>query len=92
MGFTLWKQRRQFGPVHGYDIGDIYLLFAIVAFGYGLGFMFAANTGANLAYLISQGRLDYYLVLPRNLLLHVTMGSARYLSQQMSNTVLTFSL
>lgn len=61
----------EFGTVRGYDIGDIYLLFAIVAFSYGIGSMFAGNTGANLAYLIAQGRLDYYLVLPRNLLIHV---------------------
>jgi ABC-2 type transport system permease protein len=61
----------QFGAVRGYDISDIYLLFAIVAFSFGLGTMFAGNAGANLAYLIAQGRLDYYLVLPRNLLLHV---------------------
>jgi ABC-2 type transport system permease protein len=61
----------QFGAVRGYDIGDIYLLFAIVAFSFGIGSLFAGNTGANLAYLIAQGRLDYYLVLPRNLLLHI---------------------
>lgn len=140
---------QQFGTVRGYQMDDIYLLFAIVALGYGLGYMFAANTGANLAYLIAQGRLDYYLVLPRNLLLHVIfsrmsvstigdvsfglvaylftgrfhpleillffaasllaglvfvgfllimgslaffMGNARYVSQQMSNAILTFSL
>lgn len=140
---------QQFGAVRGYQMDDIYLLFAIVAFGYGIGYMFAANTGANLAYLIAQGRLDYYLVLPRNLLLHVIfsrmsvstigdvsfglvaylftgrfhpleillffvasllaglvfvgfllivgslaffMGNARYVSQQMSNAILTFSL
>ncbi len=62
---------QQFGDVRGYQMDDIYLLFAIVAFGHGIGYMFAANTGANLAYLIAQGRLDYYLVLPRNLLVHV---------------------
>lgn len=61
----------QFGSVRGYDINDIYLLFAVVAFSFGIGAMFAGNTGANLAYLIAQGRLDYYLVLPRNLLVHV---------------------
>ncbi len=61
----------QFGDVNGYDIGDIYLLFAVVAFSYGIGHLFAGNTGAHLAYVIAQGRLDYYLVLPRNLLLHV---------------------
>jgi ABC-2 type transport system permease protein len=61
----------KFGTVRGYQIDDIYLLFAIVALGYGLAYMFAANTGPNLAYLIAQGRLDYYLVLPRRLLPHV---------------------
>src|SRR5687768_15219841 len=48
---------RQFGPVRGYVVQDIYLLFAIVTFGFGLAFTFAGNTGANLAGLIAQGRL-----------------------------------
>ncbi len=61
----------QFGDLQGYELQDVYLLFALVAFGYGLGNMFAGNTGANLAYTIAQGRLDYYLVLPRRLLPHV---------------------
>jgi ABC-2 type transport system permease protein len=61
----------QFGTVRGYNMDEIFLLFAIVTLGYGLGFMFAGNTRQQLAYLIAQGRLDYYLVFPRNLLLHV---------------------
>ncbi len=61
----------QFGTIRGYNIAEIYLLFGIVAFSYGIAYMFAANVGANMAYLIAQGRLDYYLVFPRNLLLHV---------------------
>ena len=61
----------RFGTVRGYNIGEIFLLFAIVHLGYGLAYMFAGNVGPNLAYLIAQGRLDYYLVFPRNLLLHV---------------------
>ncbi|MFQ5418737.1 MAG: ABC transporter permease [Anaerolineae bacterium] len=64
----------QFGTVRGYNIREIYLLFAIVALGYGLAYMFAGNVGANMAYLIAQGRLDYYLVFPRNLLLHVAFS------------------
>ena len=59
------------GAVAGYVVEDIYLLFAIVTLGFALAHMFTANTGSNLAYLIAQGRLDYYLVLPRNLLTHV---------------------
>ncbi|MBK8987416.1 MAG: ABC-2 family transporter protein [Chloroflexi bacterium] len=61
----------QFGTVRGYNVDEIFLLFAIATLGYGLGFMFAGNTRQYLAYLIAQGRLDYYLVFPRNLLLHV---------------------
>lgn len=61
----------RFGSVRGYQINDIYLLFAIVTFGYGLAFLFAGNAGPELAYLIAQGRLDYYLVFPRPLLPHI---------------------
>jgi len=62
---------RQFGSIKGYSMDEIFLLFSVVTVGYGLGFMFAGNTRQNMAYLIAQGRLDYYLVFPRNLLLHV---------------------
>jgi ABC-2 type transport system permease protein len=41
--------------------------------------MFAGNNAHHLAYLIAQGRLDYYLVFPRNLLLHV-IGSRMIIS------------
>jgi ABC-2 type transport system permease protein len=64
----------RFGTIRGYNINEIYLLFAIVTFGYGIAYMFAGNTSGNLAYLIAQGRLDYYLVFPRNLLLHVVFS------------------
>ncbi len=64
----------KFGTVRGYNIGEIYLLFAIVAFSYGIAYMFAGNVGAHMAYTIAQGRLDYYLVFPRNLLLHVVFS------------------
>lgn len=62
---------KQFGTVRGYNTGEIFLLFAIITLGFGLAFMFAGNTAQRMAYLIAQGRLDYYLVFPRNLLLHV---------------------
>ena len=64
----------QFGNVRGYEITDIFLLFAVVAFSFGIGNMFAGNTSADLAYLIAQGRLDYYLALPRALLPHVILS------------------
>lgn len=66
----------------------MYLLFAVVAVGFELAFMFAGNAGAPLANIIAQGRLDYYLVFPRNLLFHVIF------SQMSVSTIgdLTFGL
>ena len=46
----------------------------MVTFSFGLAHILAGNVGANLAYLIAQGRLDYYLVFPRNLMLHVVFS------------------
>ncbi len=64
----------RFGTIRGYNIDEIYLLFAIVTFGYGIAYTLAGNTGGNLAYLIAQGRLDYYLVFPRAVLPHVVFS------------------
>ena len=61
----------RFGNVRGYELQDVFLLFTMVSMGFGLAFMFAGNTGPFLAEIIAQGRLDYYLVFPRNLLTHV---------------------
>jgi len=61
----------RFGAVRGYEMRDILLLFAIVTTAYGIAFSFAGNIAHHLAGLIAQGRLDYYLVLPRPLLTHL---------------------
>jgi ABC-2 type transport system permease protein len=60
----------RFQDVRGYQIEQIFLLFAIIAFGWGLAFSFAGNA-ARLAELVAQGRLDYYLTLPRPVLPHL---------------------
>lgn len=60
----------RFEQIRGYQIEQIYLLFAIVAMGWGLAFTLAGN-GARMAELVAQGRLDYYLALPRPVLPHV---------------------
>ncbi len=39
----------RFGTVRGYGMSEIFLLFGLVAFSFGLGHMFAGNVGANLA-------------------------------------------
>ena len=62
---------QRFGDVRGYQIDDIYLLFGVVALSFGLATVLAGNVGTFLAQAIAQGRLDYYLALPRNVLSHV---------------------
>ena len=60
----------QFKVVQGWGLRDMFLLMAIVALGYGLAFTFFGNA-LQLSRLIAQGQLDYYLALPRNVLLSV---------------------
>ncbi|NLX11915.1 MAG: hypothetical protein GXY36_19890 [Chloroflexi bacterium] len=60
----------RFEEIRGYQIQQIFLLFAIVALGWGLAFVFAGNA-SRLAAMIAEGRLDYYLTLPRPVLPHL---------------------
>jgi ABC-2 type transport system permease protein len=60
----------RFKFVRGWGMGDMVLLFSIITTGYGLAFVGFGNA-MTLADLIAQGRLDYYLALPRDVLLHV---------------------
>jgi ABC-2 type transport system permease protein len=54
----------------GYAMEDVVGLWAVVAVGFGLCAGFFGNV-LNIAEFISQGKLDYYLTLPKNVLLHV---------------------
>jgi ABC-2 type transport system permease protein len=60
----------RFEQVAGYGLRDMALLFGVAACSFGLGVFLFGNV-VPLAELISEGRLDYYLALPRPALLHV---------------------
>lgn len=60
----------RFKVVQGWTMPDMVLLFAVITTGFGLAFGLFGNA-MTLAELIAQGRLDYYLTLPRSVLLHV---------------------
>src|SRR5687768_7468284 len=60
----------KFKEVRGYQIDEIFLLFCIITLGFGLAFTLAGNAG-RMNELITQGRLDYYLTLPRPVLPHI---------------------
>lgn len=67
----------RFGNIGNYQFNDILLIFAVVNLSFGLASLFSGNTGPNLANMIAQGRLDYFLILPRNLVLHLTFSRMR---------------
>ncbi|NJN18209.1 MAG: hypothetical protein HC822_19110 [Oscillochloris sp.] len=60
---------QRFEQVRGYGLSDMALLFGMVACSFGLGVFFFGNV-TNLSEVISEGKLDYYLSLPRPVLLH----------------------
>lgn len=60
----------EFKVVQGWNLRDMFLLMAIVASGYGIAFTLFGNA-LQLSRIIAQGQLDYYLALPRNVLLSV---------------------
>ena len=60
----------RFQQVRGWGLDDMLLLFGVVAVGFGLATFFFGNV-VSLCEIITEGRLDYYLSLPRPVLLHV---------------------
>ena len=60
----------RFKDVRGWELTDMFILFGIVATSFGLAtFLFGNIT--SISDIISGGRLDYYLSLPRPVLLHM---------------------
>jgi ABC-2 type transport system permease protein len=60
----------RFQQVCGWGLDEMLLLFGVVAAGFGLGVYLFGNA-LTLADVIANGQLDYYLSLPRPVLLHV---------------------
>lgn len=60
----------RFKDIRGWGLTDMFIVFGISASAFGLAGLLAGNA-FNLADIIVNGRLDYYLSLPRPTLLHV---------------------
>lgn len=60
----------RFPEVGGYSLENTILLFAVVTTGFGIAFFFFGQC-SQLANVITEGRLDYYLSYPKNLILHI---------------------
>jgi ABC-2 type transport system permease protein len=59
----------RFKEIRGWGITDMYVTFGITASAFGLVSLLFGNT-FNMGDIITKGRLDYYLSLPRPVLLH----------------------
>ena len=57
----------------GWRVEDVLALWAVVAVAFGICMALFGNA-LNMAEIISQGKLDYYLALPKNVLLHVLVS------------------
>lgn len=72
----------RFKEVRGWGISDMYLTFGVLASAFGLVALLFGNA-FTLSEIINQGRLDYYLSLPRPVLLHTV--SSRMISSGMGD-------
>lgn len=61
---------QKFTVVNGWSMDHVFLMYAIVTTAYGLGGILFGNR-MNIAGFITQGKLDYYLTLPKPRLYHL---------------------
>ena len=72
----------RFKDVRGWSVNDMYVTFGVLASSFGLVALFFGNAFV-LSDIINNGRLDYYLSLPRPVLLHAV--SSRMISSGMGD-------
>ena len=72
----------RFKEVRGWGISDMYITYGVLASAFGLVALLFGNS-FTLSEIINQGRLDYYLSLPRPVLLHTV--SSRMISSGMGD-------
>lgn len=73
MIFFWWLFFLRFPRVDGWALDDVLRLWAVVALAFGLATSIFGNA-PRLATLIATGQLDYYLPLPKDVLLHVLVS------------------
>lgn len=69
----------RFPVVKGWTLEDLILLWSIVTASFGLAYGLFYNS-SRLPELVVQGQLDYYLALPKPVLLHVLVSQFRFLN------------
>ncbi|MBT7497642.1 hypothetical protein HN662_04890 [Candidatus Woesearchaeota archaeon] len=67
----------RFQNVGGWVLGDMLMLYAIITLSYGLSSVFFGNRN-RIAEIVNQGKLDFYLALPKNVLFHVLISRSSF--------------
>lgn len=70
-----WLLFTRFGDINGWVFKDMILLYSILTVSFGLANSFF-NGARRIQKTITDGRLDYYLVLPKNVLFHTSLKTA----------------
>ncbi len=68
-----WLFFHKFPMVAGWSYQELLLLYAVLTLGFGLGVGIMGNC-TRLSQIIAEGHLDFYLTLPKNVLLHVLVS------------------
>jgi len=72
-----WIFFNKFQMLNGWTMEDVILLYSIVTISYGLGGFFFGNR-LNISHLIVNGKLDFYLTLPKNILYHILISKSNF--------------
>jgi len=75
--FLWWVLLHSFQDIGGWGMDEIWLMYGLSAGGYGLTAMLFGNV-FKLSHIISEGQLDYYLALPKNVLLHTLASRTQF--------------
>jgi ABC-2 type transport system permease protein len=71
--FFWWVLFEQLPSLQGWDLGQVMMLFAVLAFGFGMANVVCGNAFV-VARIIVRGDLDYYLALPADPLVHLLVS------------------
>lgn len=75
--FFWWVLLQLVPDIGGWEMVDVWLMYGLAAGGYSIVAILAGNYH-RLAIIIAEGQLDYYLSLPKNVLLHVLVSNTSF--------------
>ncbi len=75
--FFWWALLQLVPDIGGWGMADVWLMYGLAAGGFSLVAIFAGNYN-RLSIIIAEGQLDYYLALPKNVLLHVLVSNTSF--------------